>query len=150
MSGTVIKVLKLADAAGPVSMPEKQTGGSAGYDVRASLAGPFTLEPGGRTAVPTGMALSIPPGYEVQVRPRSGLALKHGIILPNSPGTIDSDYRGELKIIMMNLGGEPFTIRPGDRVAQLVVASVIEAKWEEAKELDETDRAAGGFGHTGV
>jgi dUTP pyrophosphatase len=109
-----------------------------------------TLAPGGRHAVATGFALAIPSGYEVQVRPRSGLALKHGISLPNTPGTIDSDYRGELKIIMINLGAEPFAIARGDRVAQLVVAPVQPARFIEVDTLDETSRGAGGFGSTGV
>jgi dUTP pyrophosphatase len=99
--------------------------------------------------VATGLALAIPPGYEIQVRPRSGLALKHGISVPNTPGTIDSDYRGELKVILINHGGEPFAIARGDRVAQLVLAPVLRATWDEAASLDETDRGAGGFGSTG-
>ena len=99
--------------------------------------------------VPTGFAMAIPPGFEVQVRPRSGLAIKHGIILPNSPGTIDPDYRGELKVILMNLGHEPFTIKPGDRVAQLVAAKVADAEFVLAEELEDTDRGGGGFGSTG-
>jgi len=131
-------------------LPERQTAGSSGYDVCAANPEPLVIGPGERAAVPTGLVLSIPPGCEVQVRPRSGLALKHGIILPNSPGTIDSDYRGELKIIMMNLGKEPFTIKTGDRIAQLVAARVLEAQWTEAEDLDGTARADGGFGHTGV
>jgi dUTP pyrophosphatase len=108
------------------------------------------LKPGERAAVPTGMALEIPPGFEVQVRPRSGLALKHGVIVPNSPGTIDSDYRGELKIILMNLGAEPFEIKRGDRIAQLVVGRVIDARFAFAGELAPTGRGQGGFGSTGI
>lgn len=108
-----------------------------------------TIAPGGRHAVATGLALAIPDGYEVQVRPRSGLALKHGISLPNSPGTIDSDYRGELKIIVINHGTEDFVFRRGDRVAQLVLAPVTRAAWVEVSSLDETARGAGGFGSTG-
>ena len=145
----VIKVKRLAGYADGVGLPERQTEGSAGFDVRAANPEPLMLMPGGRAAVPTGLALSIPPGHEVQVRPRSGLALKHGIILPNSPGTIDSDYRGELKVILMNLGDEPFMVRAGDRIAQLVVGKVAEAEWEEVAELDGTRRSEGGFGHTG-
>ena len=132
-----------------IELPMRATEGAAGYDVRAANPEPITLKPGERFAVPTGLALSIPPGYEVQVRPRSGLALKHGIILPNSPGTIDSDYRGELKIIMMNLGKEAFTIKAGDRIAQLIVGRVIDADFVEVETLDDTDRGTGGFGHTG-
>jgi dUTP pyrophosphatase len=108
-----------------------------------------TLAPGVRHAVATGLALAIPPGYEIQVRPRSGLALKHGISVPNTPGTIDSDYRGELKVILINHGAEAFAIARGDRVAQLVLAPVVRVSWEEAAELDETGRGSGGFGSTG-
>ena len=108
-----------------------------------------TIEPGARHAVATGLAVAIPPGYEIQVRPRSGLALKHGITVPNTPGTIDSDYRGELKVILINHGSEPFAIARGDRVAQLVLAAVTRAGWNEVSELDETLRGAGGFGSTG-
>lgn len=109
----------------------------------------LTLAPGARHAVATGLALAIPPGYEIQVRPRSGLALKHGISVPNTPGTIDSDYRGELKVILINHGCEPFAIARGDRVAQLVLAPVVQAAWDEVGELDDTLRGAGGFGSTG-
>ncbi|MET0363894.1 MAG: dUTP diphosphatase [Sphingobium sp.] len=129
-------------------LPAYATEGAAGLDVVA--AEDVTLAPGGRHAVATGFAIAIPPGYEVQVRPRSGLALKHGISLPNTPGTIDSDYRGELKIIMINLGAEAFFIARGDRIAQLVVAPVQTAHFVEVAELDETARGAGGFGSTGV
>jgi dUTP pyrophosphatase len=108
-----------------------------------------TLAPGARHAVATGLALAIPAGYEIQVRPRSGLALKHGISVPNTPGTIDSDYRGELKVILINHGSEPFAIARGDRVAQLVFAPVVQAAWVEVATLDDTARGAGGFGSTG-
>ena len=108
-----------------------------------------TIAPGARHAVATGLALAIPAGYEVQVRPRSGLALRHGISVPNTPGTIDSDYRGELKVILINHGAEAFAVARGDRVAQLVLAPVVQAAWEEVDALDETDRGAGGFGSTG-
>ena len=108
-----------------------------------------TLAPGARHAVATGLALAIPAGYEIQVRPRSGLALKHGISVPNTPGTIDSDYRGELKVILINHGSEPFAIARGDRVAQLVFAPVVQAAWDEVATLDDTARGAGGFGSTG-
>jgi dUTP pyrophosphatase len=108
-----------------------------------------TLAPGARHAVATGLALAIPAGYEIQVRPRSGLALKHGISVPNTPGTIDSDYRGELKVILINHGAEPFAIARGDRVAQLVLAPVVQASWDEVATLDDTARGAGGFGSTG-
>jgi dUTP pyrophosphatase len=108
-----------------------------------------TLAPGARHAVATGFAVAIPAGYEIQVRPRSGLALKHGISVPNTPGTVDSDYRGELKVILINHGSDPFTIERGDRIAQLVLAPVTLAAWQEVAELDETVRGAGGFGSTG-
>ena len=130
-----------------LDLPAYATDGAAGMDVLA--AEDATLAPGGRHAVATGFALAIPPGYEIQVRPRSGLALKHGVTLPNTPGTIDSDYRGELKIIMINLGPEPFAIRRGDRIAQLVLAPVVQASWLEVEELDATVRGEGGFGSTG-
>ncbi len=130
-----------------LELPAYATDGAAGMDVLA--AEDVTLPPGGRHAVATGLALAVPDGFEVQVRPRSGLALKHGISLPNTPGTIDSDYRGELKIILINLGDQPFAIRRGDRVAQLVLAPVVRATWLKVDELDETQRGEGGFGSTG-
>jgi dUTP pyrophosphatase len=130
-----------------LDLPAYATAGAAGMDVLA--AEDVVLPPGGRHAVATGFALAIPEGFEVQVRPRSGLALKHGISLPNTPGTIDSDYRGELKIIMINLGPDDFAIARGDRIAQLVLAPVVLARWEEVAELDDTARGAGGFGSTG-
>ena len=134
-----------------VALPSYATPGAAGADVRANFAdrGAVVLAPGERALVPTGLRMEIPEGFEVQVRPRSGLALKHGISLPNTPGTIDSDYRGELKIIMINLGPEDFAIARGDRIAQLVLAPVVLARWEEVAELDDTARGAGGFGSTG-
>lgn len=122
---------------------------AAGADVFAAVSAVLSLEPGQRTLVPTGMILAIPEGYEIQVRPRSGLALIHGIILPNSPGTIDSDYRGELKVIIMNAGTEPFSIKPGDRIAQLVLSPVVQADFSVSTELTDTERGEGGFGHTG-
>ncbi len=128
-------------------LPAYATPGAAGMDVVA--AEDITLAPGARHAVATGFSLAIPEGYEIQVRPRSGLALKHGITVPNTPGTIDSDYRGELKVILINHGAEPFPIHRGDRIAQLVLAPVTLAAWEEVAELDETARGAGGFGSTG-
>jgi len=130
-----------------LELPEYATDGAAGMDVLA--AEDVTLAPGARHAVATGLAVAIPPGYEIQVRPRSGLALKHGITVPNTPGTIDSDYRGELKVILINLGGEDFAIRRGDRIAQLVLAPVVRASWLKVDELDETLRGEGGFGSTG-
>ena len=130
-----------------LELPAYATDGAAGMDVLA--AEDVILQPGERWPVATGLAVAIPHGYEIQVRPRSGLALKHGIGVPNSPGTIDSDYRGELKVILINHGAEPFAIARGDRVAQLVLAPVTQAAWEEVAELDDTARGAGGFGSTG-
>lgn len=130
-----------------LDLPRYATAGAAGMDVVS--AEDATIAPGGRHAVATGLAVAIPAGFEIQVRPRSGLALKHGISVPNAPGTIDSDYRGELKVILINLGREPFAIQRGDRVAQLVLAPVTRAGWVEVAELDETERGEGGFGSTG-
>jgi dUTP pyrophosphatase len=128
-------------------IPAYATHGAAGMDVVA--AEDVTLAPGARHPVATGFSVAIPEGYEIQVRPRSGLALKHGITVPNTPGTIDSDYRGELKVILINHGADPFPIHRGDRIAQLVLAPVTLAGWHEVAELDETERGAGGFGSTG-
>jgi dUTP pyrophosphatase len=135
-----------------IALPELATAGSAGADLRAAVDGEQVIEPGGRAAIPTGFALEIPPGYEGQVRGRSGLALKHGISLPNAPGTIDSDYRGEVQVILHNGGAAPFVVRRGDRIAQLVIAPVVRPVFVEvpgAQELDPTQRSDGGFGHTG-
>ena len=128
-------------------LPEYATPASAGVDLRASEA--RVIPPGGRALVPTGLRIALPEGYEAQVRPRSGLALKHGVTLPNSPGTIDADYRGEIGVILMNLGQEPFVVEPGDRIAQMVVAPVARVAWSEAEALDATERGEGGFGSTG-
>jgi dUTP pyrophosphatase len=130
-----------------LELPGYATAGAAGMDVLA--AEDVVLQPGQRHAVATGLALAVPDGFELQVRPRSGLALKHGISLPNTPGTIESDYRGELKVILINLGDFPFEVRRGDRIAQLVLAPVVRATWLEVEELDETVRGEGGFGSTG-
>ena len=132
-----------------VPLPRYVTPGAAGADVVAAVVEPLELAPAARVAVPTGLVLAIPEGYEVQVRPRSGLALGHGVTVANAPGTIDSDYRGEVKVILVNLGDEPFTIRRGDRIAQLVVARVERAELVEAEALGETPRGPGGFGSTG-
>jgi dUTP pyrophosphatase len=129
--------------------PEYQTEGSAGADLRAFLPQPIVLAPGERAAVPTGLRLALPSGYEGQVRQRSGLALRKGLTCLNTPGTIDSDYRGELKVILVNLGSEPATIRSGDRIAQLVIAPVARVRFEPAPALGETERGDGGFGSTG-
>ena len=141
-----VLVMRLEHGQG-LDLPAYATAGAAGMDVVS--AEDVTLAPGARHAVATGLAMAISPGFEIQVRPRSGLALKHGISVPNSPGTIDSDYRGELKIILINHGSEAFEIRRGDRVAQLVLAPVVLAGWVEVDELDDTARGAGGFGSTG-
>lgn len=141
-----IAVQRLAHGAG-LPLPAYATTGAAGMDVVA--AEDAVLAPGARAAIATGFALAIPDGYEVQVRPRSGLALKHGITCLNTPGTIDSDYRGEVKVILANLGAEPFAVRRGERIAQLVPAPVLRAEMAEVEHLDETARGAGGFGSTG-
>ncbi|MGC1270052.1 MAG: dUTP diphosphatase [Croceibacterium sp.] len=146
MNDVPVRIRRLPHGAG-LDLPAYATHGAAGMDVVS--AEDVTLAPGARHAVATGLSLAIPEGFEVQVRPRSGLALKHGITVPNTPGTIDSDYRGELKVILINHGGEPFPIQRGDRVAQLVLAPVTRAVWHEVEELDATERGAGGFGSTG-
>lgn len=133
-----------------VPLPAYQTPGSAGLDLCAALTEPVSLAPGARRLIPTGLAMAIPPGYEGQVRPRSGLALRHGVSIVNSPGTIDSDYRGEVAIVLINLGQEPFLVEPRARIAQLVIAPVTQATLELVSELDETGRGAGGYGSTGV
>ena len=130
-------------------LPQYATAQSAGLDLRANIDEPITLQPMERRLVPTGLRIALPEGYEAQVRPRSGLALKHGITLLNTPGTIDADYRGEIGVIMVNLSTEPFTINDGDRIAQLVIARFEQAEWQPVTSLDETERGDGGFGHTG-
>ena len=141
-----VKIRRLPHGHG-LDLPAYATAGAAGMDVLAAES--ITLRSGQRYAVATGLAMAIPQGYEIQVRPRSGLALKHGITVPNTPGTIDSDYRGELKVILINHGEEDFAIARGDRVAQLVLAPVTRGVWEEVEELEETARGEGGFGSTG-
>jgi dUTP pyrophosphatase len=133
-------------------LPRPQTGGAAGLDLGAAVpeADPVVLPPGRRAVVPTGLAIALPQGYEAQVRPRSGLASTHGVTVLNAPGTIDADYRGELKVILINLGEAPFTVRRGDRIAQLVVAPVSTVRFAEVAELEETKRGAGGHGSTGI
>ena len=131
-------------------LPQYETAGAAGMDIRASLDDPVTINPGERALVPTGLFMEIPEGYEVQIRARSGLAIKKGIGLVNGIGTIDSDYRGEVKVPLINWGQEPFTVSNGERIAQMVAAAYIKAEIEPAEELSETERGAGGFGHTGV
>lgn len=141
-----VRIKRLPHGEG-LDLPAYATDGAAGMDIVA--AEDITLRPGARHAVATGFAVAIPPGYEIQVRPRSGLALKHGITVPNTPGTIDSDYRGELKVILINHSDADFPIRRGDRVAQLVLSPVTVAGWEEVEDLDATARGSGGFGSTG-
>lgn len=146
---TVIKFKRLTREFDDVPLPEYKTAGSAGMDVRAAVARPLALAPGERAAVPTGLAVEIPDGYELQTRPRSGLALERGVTVLNAPGTIDSDYRGEIKIILVNHGAETFVVERGDRVAQLIVASVARCEIRETDRLSESDRGEGGFGSTG-
>jgi dUTP pyrophosphatase len=146
MSGIPVKIKRLRE----VSLPCYMTEQAAGVDLHAALDEAFVLHPGERALVPTGLALEIPAGYEAQVRPRSGLALRHGISLVNTPGTIDADYRGEVGIILINHGKEPFTVEPGERIAQLVFARFERAQFLEVQELGETERGSGGFGHTGT
>ena len=133
----------------PYPCPAYATEQSAGVDLRANLDAPVILQPLQRTLVPTGLYIALPMGYEAQVRPRSGLAIKHGITVLNSPGTVDADYRGELRTILVNLSNEPFEIVPGERIAQMVIARHEQVEWEEVDQLDETERGAGGFGSTG-
>lgn len=149
MRGPRVLVQRLPHATG-LPLPRYLSAGAAGADVVAAVEAPLVLAPGERAAVPTGLALAIPEGFEVQVRPRSGLALRWGITLPNAPGTIDSDYRGEVKVLLANAGPEPFVVRRGDRIAQLVVAPVVHAEFEEVAELPRSQRGDGGFGSTGV
>ncbi|WP_171176210.1 dUTP diphosphatase [Ruegeria sp. HKCCD8929] len=146
-----IRVIRDEGADPGVALPSYESAGAAGADVRANFPdrGAMVLEPGARALIPTGLRIEIPAGFEVQVRPRSGLALKHGITLPNTPGTIDSDYRGPLGVIVLNAGQEPFEISHGDRIAQIVVAPVLQARFELAEGLSETARGVGGFGSTG-
>ncbi len=131
-------------------LPQYETAASAGMDLRANLDRPVSVNPMERVLVPTGLFIELPAGYEAQVRPRSGLALKKGITVLNSPGTIDADYRGEIRVILINLSNETFEIKDGDRIAQMVVSSHIQARWQEVEMLTETSRGAGGFGHTGA
>lgn len=133
-----------------LALPGYATPGAAGLDLLAAVTGPVTIAPGQRALVPTGLAIALPAGFELQVRPRSGLALKSGIIVPNSPGTIDEDYRGEVQVILLNAGTEPFIVERGMRIAQAVLAPVVRLAWSEVESLPETARGAGGFGSTGT
>ncbi|MFH0882486.1 MAG: dUTP diphosphatase [bacterium] len=143
---TRLDAAKTAD----VPLPTAMSVGAAGMDVYAAVESKIVVQSGETVAVPTGFAIAVPHGYEAQIRPRSGLALKHSVGLMNSPGTIDSDYRGEVRIILTNFGVEPFTIRRGDRIAQMVIAPVVAVAWKEVDRLPGTDRGVGGFGHTGI
>jgi dUTP pyrophosphatase len=134
----------------PNALPDYATEGSAGMDIRAHLPGPLVLKPLERQLIPTGLYMELPLGYEAQVRPRSGLAIKQGITCLNSPGTVDSDYRGEIKVILINLSNEEQVLHPGDRIAQMVISPVVQAGWEAVEEISVTARNAGGFGHTGL
>jgi dUTP pyrophosphatase len=147
--GIPIRVRRLPHANG-LPLPSYATAGAAGMDLFAAVETPVTVEPGKRALIPTGLAIALPPGFELQVRPRSGLALRHGIVLPNSPGTIDEDYRGELQVIVLNAGDAAFTIERGARIAQAVLAPVVRGWWHEVADLDDTPRGSGGFGSTGT
>lgn len=147
MTKIKLKVMKLSHYKG--ELPAYQSSLASGFDVRAQLENPVILKPGERVLLPTGLSFEIPPGFEIQARPRSGLAAKHGISIVNTPGTIDADYRGEVKIILINMGLETFEIKDQERIAQLVLAPVVQAQFEMVGELSETQRGAGGFGSTG-
>jgi dUTP pyrophosphatase len=144
-----IRVRRLPHGAN-LPLPTYATAGAAGLDLLAAVDAPVVVPPLGRALIPTGLAVALPPGHELQIRPRSGLALRHGIVLPNSPGTIDEDYRGEVQIILLNMGDAPFAVERGMRIAQAVLAPVTRAVWLEVDDLDSTPRSAGGFGSTGA
>ena len=149
MNAVTVPVTRLPHGEG-LPLPEHASAHAAGMDLLAAVEMPLVLQPGGRALVPTGIALALPPGHEAQVRPRSGLALKHGVTVLNSPGTVDADYRGEVGVILANLGAEPVTVTRGMRIAQLVVAPHARVAWEERDSLETTERGAGGFGSTGL
>lgn len=149
-AGPVVVRLRRLPAASDLPAPERATEHAAGFDLRACVDGTLVVAAGGRALVPTGLAIAVPPGYEAQVRPRSGLALRSGVTLLNTPGTIDADYRGEIGVILVNHGDAPVTIARGDRIAQLVVQRLPDVELEFVDELPDTTRGAGGFGHTGV
>lgn len=149
MSMIDLPVKRLPHAEG-LTLPAYATADSAGLDLQAAIAEPIVLQPGQRKLVPTGLAIALPPGFEAQVRPRSGLALKHGVTVLNAPGTIDADYRGEIGVVLINHGDQAFTINRGERIAQMVVAAYSQVRWQAVEELTDTQRGAGGFGSTGV
>lgn len=144
-----IRIRRFEHAEG-LPLPSYETPGAAGMDVRAAIRSPIDVDPGAIVRIPTGFAIELPPGFEMQVRPRSGLGMRHGITLPNSPATIDSDYRGEIVVGLVNHGATPFRVEPGMRIAQMVLARVPRARWSEVAELGASDRGEGGFGHTGL
>lgn len=148
-SSITVAIERINPASTDLPLPTYATSGSAGLDLRAAVDADVTLRPGTSSLIPTGFKIAIPQGFEGQIRPRSGLALNHGIGILNAPGTIDSDYRGEVKIILTNFGSAPFTIRRGERIAQLVFCPVVRAEWLEVPSVDSTSRGSGGFGHTG-
>ncbi len=148
LAGCHVEILREPHAQG-LPLPQAASVGAAGLDLRAAVETAVTLAKGERRLIPTGFRIALPLGFEAQVRPRSGLALRHGILIPNAPGTIDADYRGEIQVILMNAGGEDFVIERGDRIAQMVIASVVQPEWIEVEALDGTERGEGGFGHTG-
>jgi dUTP pyrophosphatase len=145
-----VRITRVRPGFEDLALPAYATPFSAGVDLRAAVDEALQIAPGDIIAVPTGLAIELPPGYEAQVRPRSGLALKHGITLPNSPGTIDADYRGEILVILANMGRAAFTVERGMRIAQLIVAPVVQVIWDESARLNDTARSAGGFGHSGT
>lgn len=144
-----VKIKRIREGS-DIPLPRYMTSHSAGMDLYADIEGEMILNLGERKLIPTGIAIALPDGFEAQIRPRSGLAINHGITLLNSPGTIDADYRGEISVIMINLGDNSFTIKRGDRIGQMVINKIFHASWEEAEELDNTKRGSGGFGHTGL
>lgn len=148
MSGPAVSIRRLAHGEG-LPLPAYATPGSAGLDLLAALDRPIEIQPGGRILIPTGLAMELPEGYEAQIRPRSGLALRHGLTVLNAPGTVDSDYRGEVTVLLVNLGDQPVRLARGERIAQLVVAPVTRIVWHERSHLSETARGAGGYGSTG-
>jgi dUTP pyrophosphatase len=148
MKNIEVRVVRLPHGEG-LDLPAYASAGAVGMDLLAAVEKPVSISPAGRALIPTGLAIALPPGYELQIRPRSGLALKHGITLPNTPGTIDEDYRGEIQVIMLNASDEHFTVTRGMRIAQAVLAPVVRVGWVEVARLDETTRGTGGFGSTG-
>ncbi len=149
MDINTVQITRVRPGLEDIPLPSYATAGAAGMDIRAAIEGPLVLEPGQRTSVPTGIAIALPTGYECQVRPRSGLAMKHGISMVNNPGTVDEDYRGEIGVLLINHGTEPFTIQRGERIAQIVIAQYEKIAWKEVEALPESDRGSGGFGSTG-